>query len=232
LLALPADGIGRAAMLRAPAGWYLSGHVYKWFPWEGAVAGGIIVYSSKDAESSPGRVHEGIWNPANGRVRTLGHGHLIDAVYTPPDARYSLVVWTPASRAFWQDYSLRITNTSTMATVTVASPLPYGFVSSGPPAFSPGGTQMAVFVRTAPLGSANGMSKLAIVNTRTGAVRVVPGTALDTTEDAYWAMWLPGGQRVLAGAVGSSYVVDTRTLTARPFSFFPSTDGFSAVMLP
>ncbi|HEY2641200.1 MAG TPA: hypothetical protein VGI66_15130 [Streptosporangiaceae bacterium] len=232
LLALPADGSGRAAVLRVPAGWYLSGHVYQWFPWEGPVAGGIIVYSSKDAERSPGSVSEGIWNPANGQVRILGRGHLIEAVYTPPDARYSLIVWEPPGLGIPPNYSLRITNTATMATFTVRSPLRHGFVFSGTPAFSPGGRQMAVFVRTAPLGSANGMSKLAIVNTRTGAVRVVPGTALDTTEDAYWAMWLPGGQQVLAGAVGSSYVVDTRTLTARPFSFFPSTDGFSATVLP
>ncbi len=56
LLALPADASGRAAIMRVPAGWYLSGHVYQWFPWEGPVVGGIIVYSSKHAESSPGSV--------------------------------------------------------------------------------------------------------------------------------------------------------------------------------
>jgi hypothetical protein len=232
LLELPEDGSGRAAVLRVPAAWYLYGSAYQWFPLEGPVAGGIIVYSSKYAERSPGRVSEGIWNPATGRVRILGRGYLIEAAYTPPGSRYSLIVWTPPSRAFWQDYSMRITNTTTMATVTVRSPLHYGFVSSGAPAFSPGGTQMVVFVRTAPLGSADGMSRLAIVNTRTGAVRVVPGTELFTSEDAFWAMWLPGGHQILAGAAGSSYVVDTRTLTARPFSFFPSTDGFSATVLP
>jgi hypothetical protein len=76
------------------------------------------------------------------------------------------------------------------------------------------------------------LSRLAIVNTRTGAVRVVPGTELFTSEDAFWAMWLPGGKQILAGAVGAAYVVDARTLTARPFSFFPGTDGFSATVLP
>jgi hypothetical protein len=217
-------------VLRVPVGWYLYGSAYQWFPLEGPVAGGIIVYSSKDAESSPGSVSEGIWNPATGRVRILGRGYLIEAAYTPPGSRYSLIVWTPPGPGIAPDYSLRITNTATMATVTVRSPLHHGFVFSGAPAFSPGGTQMALFARTAPLGSENGMSKLAIVKTRTGAVRVVPGTALYTTEDAYWAMWLPGGQRILAGAVGSAYVVDARTLAVRPFTFFPSTDGFSAVV--
>ncbi len=91
---------------------------------------------------------------------------------------------------------------------------------------------MAVFVRTARLGSSNGMSQLAIVSTRTGVVRLVPGTRLYTTEDAFWAIWLPGSQRVLAGALGSAYPVDARTLAVRPFTFFASTDGFSAVVLP
>jgi hypothetical protein len=91
---------------------------------------------------------------------------------------------------------------------------------------------MAVFVRTAPLGSSNGMSQLAIISTRSGTVRLVPGTRLNTTEDAFWAMWLPSSQRILAGAMGSAYVVDARTLTVRPFSFLPSNVGFSAVVVP
>ncbi len=165
-------------------------------------------------------------------MRILGRGYLIEAAYTPPGSRYSLIVWEPPGPGIAPDYSLRITNTATMGTVTVRSPLHYGFVSSGAPAFSPGGTQMAVFVRTATLGSADGMSKLAIVNTRTGTVRIVPGTRLFTTEDAFWAMWLPGGHQILAGAEASGYVVDTRKLTAQPFSFFPSSDGFSATVLP
>jgi hypothetical protein len=231
LLELPAGGSGRAAVLRVPGGWYLYGHAYQWFPLAGPAAGGIIVYSSNDAEISPGNVSEGIWDPATGRVQILGRGYLIDAAYTPPGSGYSLIVWQPPSPGIPQDYSLRITNTATMATVAVRSPLQHGFVSSGTPAFSPGGRQLALFVRTARLGS-GGMSRLAIVDTRTGAVRVVPGTALYTTEDAYWAMWLPGGQRILAGALEAGYVVDARTLAARPFTFFPGTEGFSATVLP
>ena len=111
------------------------------------------------------------------------------------------------------------------------SPLHYGFAAGGAPAFSPDGTLMAVFVRTARLGT-GGLSKLAIVNTRTGALHLLPGTATYTTEDAFWAIWLPGGQRLLAGALGSGAAVDVQTLSARPFSFFPSSDGFSATVLP
>jgi hypothetical protein len=231
LLELPTDGLGRSAVLRAPAGWYMSGIGPGWVPT--VAAPGVIVSSTHEPDYSVPRIARvGLWDPAKGQVRILGVGIGIFGLYTLPGARHSLIAWVPPSREIWQDNSFRITNTSTRATVTVRSPLHYGFVSSGAPAFSPGGTQMAVFVRTARLGSENGTSRLAIVSTSTGSVRIVPGTTLFTTEDAFWAMWLPGGKQILVGAVGSSYVVNTRTLTARPFSFFPSTDGFSATVLP
>jgi hypothetical protein len=231
LLEEPAAGTGRVVVLRAPAGWYMSGFTAGWPPIQ--AAGGIIVYSSPNPDYVPPSAHVGVWNPAAGRVRTLGGGIDIFGVYTPPGARYSLIAWVPASRRVALNYPLRITSTLTGATVSVRSPLHHGFVAGGAPAFSPGGTQMAVFVRTAMLGSQNGMSRLAIVDTRTGVVRLVPGTAIATTEDAFWAIWLPGSPRILAGAVGSAYVVDARTLAVRPFTFLgSSTDGFSGVVLP
>jgi hypothetical protein len=231
LLEVPADGADRVVALRAPAGWYMSGVTAGWEPIE--AAGGIVVYSSAKPDYVPPSARAGVWNPVTGRVRILGAGITIFGVYTPPGARYSLIAWVPSSRRIALDDSLRITSTLTGATVSVRNPLHHGFAASGAPAFSPGGTQMAVFVRTGSLGDSNGLSQLAIVNTSTGAARVVPGTALNTTEDAFWAIWLPRGQRILAGAVGSAYVVDPRTLAVRPFTFFgSSTDGFSATVLP
>jgi WD40 repeat protein len=196
-------------------------------------AGGFIVASRHNHGDTTAGARKGLWYPATGRVRILGTRIWIFGAYTPPSGRYSLLAWAPASREVARDDSLRITNTSTGTTVSVRSPLHHGFVASGAPAFSPGGTQMAVFVRTARLGSQYGMSQLAIVDTSTGALRLVPGTALDTTEDAFWSIWLPGSQRILAGAVGSAYVADARTLAVRRFTYFDSsTDGFSAVVLP
>ena len=230
LFELPADGYGRPIVLRTPARWFMSGIGPGWEPTE--AAGGIIVASSDD-DYIPAGARVGLWNPLTGRVRILGAGMNIFGVYTPPGGRHSLIAWVPARREVALDDSLQITNTSTGATVTVRSPLHHGFVASGAPAFSPGGKQMAVFVRTGRLGFSSGLSRLAIVNTSTGAVRIVPGTALYTDEDAFWAIWLPGGQRVLAGALGSAYLVDARTLAVRPFRYFGnSTDGFSAIVLP
>ena len=230
LLELRTDGSGRAVVLRAPVGWFMSELRAGWAPT--VAAGGVIVSSSDNQNYVPSTATEGLWNPTTGQVRILGVGMGLFGVYTPPGGSYSLVAWAPARRDVAEAYSLRISNTLTGTTVAVHSPLSFGFVAEGAPAFSPGGAQMAAFVRTGRLGSSNGMSQLAIVNTRTGAVHLVPGTALYTTEDAFWALWLPGGQRVLAGSVGSAFAVDARTLTARPFSFFASTDGFSAVVAP
>jgi hypothetical protein len=84
-------------------------------------------------------------------------------------------------------------------------------------------------------------SVLGIVNTRTGALRLVHGTHLVTTEDMGWARWLPGGNRLIAGAGAGSYAVNAATLAARPFSFSgsPGQDiensgdiNFSATILP
>jgi hypothetical protein len=165
---------------------------------------------------------------------------------TAPGGRYSLIAWAPAP-CVSGNCPIEITSTATGATVTARSPLPYGFAQGA--AFSPDGTRLAVFERAASINSsccAND-SVLAIVNTRTGAVRAVRAARLVTQEDAGWILWLPGGRRLLAGALSDSYAVDTTTYAALPFFFFPQTaDGpgadhdimdtpdinFSAVVLP
>jgi hypothetical protein len=83
--------------------------------------------------------------------------------------------------------------TATRATVTARSPLPHGFTGQGA-AFSPHGTRLAVFERTASIDSpcCASNSVLATVNTRTGAVRAVRAARLVTDEDAGWILWLPG----------------------------------------
>jgi hypothetical protein len=179
-------------------------------------------------------------------VTLVARGAEAIGAYTPPGGRNSLIAWVPVPCASG-NCPIQITSTATRATVTVRSPLPYGFAQGA--AFSPDGTRLAVFVRTASLSSsccANN-SVLAIVTTRTGALRTVPAARLVTQEDAGWILWLPGGRRVLAGALAASYAVDATTYAARSFFFFPQTaDGsaadhnimdtpdvnFSAVLLP
>jgi hypothetical protein len=246
LVELRASGRGVLRRLHAPAGWYLvpnaAGEVTA-----GVGGAGILVSSRPDGPSrSPWNL--ATWNPATGKVTLVASGAVAVGAYTAPGGRYSLIAWAPAPCTFtFRNCPIEITNTATRATVTARSPLPYGFAQSA--AFSPDGTRLAVFERTASINSsccANN-SVLAIVSTRTGAVRAVRAARLVTQEDAGWIVWLPGGTRLLAGALAYSYAVDATTYAARPFFFFPQTaDGpdadhnimdtpdvnFSAVLLP
>ncbi|MGH3393346.1 MAG: hypothetical protein ACRDPO_01525, partial [Streptosporangiaceae bacterium] len=245
LAELRAGGRGVLRRLHTPAGWYLAagaaGEVTS-----GAGGSGFLVSSRPDGPSrAPWNL--AAWDLATGKVTLVARSAAAVGAYTPPGGRYSLIAWAPTScRSI--NCPIKITNTATRATVTARSPLPYGFAGKGA-VFSPDGTRLAVFERTASISSsccAND-SVLAIVNTRTGAVRAVRAARLVTQEDAGWILWLPGGRRLLAGALSYSYAVDTATYAARPFFFFPQTaDGpeadhdimqtpdinFSAVLLP
>ena len=221
--------------LNLPVGWYVD-------PPHQAVAGGIVVVGPHPA-GGPGHPSTlAIWNPGTGSVKVISRGeYTVMGAYTPRGARYSLLAWQ-ASGCLTENCPIDITNTSSMTTVTVHSPLHHGFTISGA-AFSPDGTQLAVFARTASLSPIRAnRSDLALLDTRTDVVRLVPDAQLDTTEDAGWAVWLPGGDRLLAGALDYSYAVNANTRAARPFFFFPGgTDhdimdtpdlNFSSVLLP
>jgi hypothetical protein len=243
LVELRASGRGVLRRLHTPAGWYLlpdvAGEVT-------AGAGGGVLVSSHPGRPSRSPRNLATWDPATGKVTLVARGAVAVGAYTPPGGRNSLIAWAPAPCTSG-NCPIEITSTATRATVTARSPLPYGFAQGA--AFSPDGTRLAVFEQTASINSsccANN-SVLAIVNTRTGAVRAVPAARLVTQEDAGWILWLPGGRRLLAGALAYSYAVDTTTYAARPFFFFPQTaDGpaadhnimdtpdvnFSAVLLP
>jgi hypothetical protein len=237
LAELRTSGRGVLRRLHTPAGWYLvpgvAGEVTAGF------AGAILVSSHPDRNLAS-------WDPATGKLTLVARGAVAVADYSPPGGRYSLIAWAPAP-CMSENCPVEITDTATRATVTARSPLPYGFAQGA--AFSPDGTRLAVFERTASINSsccANN-SVVAIVNTRAGAVRAVRAARLVTQEDAGWILWLPGGRRLLAGALSFSYAVDATTYAARPFFFFPQTaDGpgadhnildtpdvnFSAVLLP
>jgi hypothetical protein len=236
LAELPAGGRGRLRQLTLPAGWYLPGGFGL------AVANGIVVQSSDDqAIRRPPAL--AVWNQATGRLHVLGRGvgafsadmgtGVGDAIsaYTPPGAGYSLLAWMPAACRFPVSCPIRITNTLTLASRTLHSPLRYGFALCG--AFSPDGRQLAVFVNRS-TGSGGGAAELALASTGSGALRMVAGVRLTVGEDLGWARWLPGGRQLLVEGSGHEYLVVAATLSARPVSF--TRDGawdpnYSAVFL-
>jgi len=226
LVELRASGRGVLRLLHTPAGWHMvpsaAGEV------TAGIAGGGILVSSRPGRPFRSPWNLATWDPATGQVTLVARGAVAIGAYSAPGGRNSLIAWAPAPCTSG-NCPIEITNTATRTTVTARSPLPYGFAQGA--AFSPDGTRLAVFERTASISSsccANN-SVLAVVNTRTGAVQAVRTARLVTEEDAGWILWLPGGRRLLAGALACSYTVDATTYAARPFFFFPqAADGPSA----
>jgi hypothetical protein len=206
---------GAARQLTLPRGWYLPGGDGLADVVSGAglaTANGIVVQSEQGW--GPGGSVLAIWNPDSGRVTVIGRAVGVIGAYTPPGARYSLLAWLSASCGFPGSCALEITNTATLSSRTVHSPLPRGFALGG--AFSPSGAsraRLAVFLN-AGSGSA---ARLALVDPATGALRVVPRPSLVLGEDVAWARWLPDGVHLIAGpsATGSD-LVDAATMSAEP----------------
>jgi hypothetical protein len=206
---------GAARQLTLPRGWYLPGGDGLADVVSGAgvaTANGIVVQSGPSW--GPGGSVLAIWNPNSGRVTAIGRAVGVIGAYTPPGARYSLLAWLSASCGFPGSCALMITNTATLSSRTVRSPLPGGFALGG--AFSPPGAsraRLAVFLNA---GSGNA-ARLALVDLATGAVRVVPRPRLVLGLDIAWARWLPDGAHLIVGpAADGSDLVDTATLAAEP----------------
>ena len=183
------------------------------------MAGGVLVQSDRTTWA---RTIIGVWNPGTGAVRVVGKGLAVLAAYTPPGGHYSLLAWLPAACAEGQDCPLNITNTATLATRTVRSPLRHGFAVGG--AFSPGGTRLAVFAATNP--DATGAVRLAMVNTGTGALRLAGSVRLAIGAPIAWARWLPDGRHLLTGGAEASYAVNAATLSAQPLFFMRGSARF------
>src|SRR5262249_33483996 len=122
--------------------------------------------------------------------------------------------WMPAGCRF-PSCPIAITNTVTLASRTIHSPLGHGFVLGG--AFSPNGRRLAVFANVSAR-AGDEAAELAIVSTVTGAGHLVPGVRMMVGEDADWIRWLPGGTSLITQA-SHDYLVNTVTLAARPFHF-------------
>jgi hypothetical protein len=233
LLEISAAATNAARRLTTPPGW----HVVP-LPW--AVSGGITV-------SRGGRIGEGprpvigIWRLRTREVEIIGRGQVL-ATVTPEDGAYSLIAWQPDGCGV-QHCPIEITDTATHATLTVRSPLRYGFLNAGDDGvFSPDGSDLVGFISLNALNpSQPALFVPALVSPRTGAVRVLRNAVLENMELSGWAVWLPGG-RLLVGPSANprypAYAIDARSGAARPFTFFPGLAGppdditYGAVLLP
>ncbi len=220
---LPSRPGQRLVQLALPRGWYLPAGAGL------SVANGITVMSA-DAPIPARPAELAVWNPGTGRVRPIGRAEGAISAYTPPGAGYSLLAWMPANCRF-PSCPITITNTATLASRTLRSPLGHGFVLGG--ALSPDGRYLAVFVNVS--AEAGGQpAELAIASTQTGRVRLVPAVRMTVGEDADWIRWLPGGGALVAQA-NRDYLVNAVTLAAKPFRFNGNDQqgiNFSAELIP
>jgi hypothetical protein len=214
LLILPAYDSGPARPQVTPPGWQMVP-----LPW--AVTGGIVLGSDGPRQAI------GVWQPRTGRVQVIGHGFVM-AAWTSPSGHSSLIAWQPAACPL--RCPIEITSIPAGRTLTVGSPLPYGFLGQGGDmAFSPDGTELAALASASPPNpDVTGRFVPALLNTATGTVRLVRRAVLANGEFAGWLVWLPGADRLLAGPAANigryaGYAIDARTATARPFTFFPGT---------
>jgi hypothetical protein len=224
LTELPASAAGDTSQLTLPAGWYLPSGISI------ATANGVVVQSN-DAQALTHPPDLAVWNPQTGQVKVIGRTvrNAIGA-YTPRGADYTLLAWMPASCRF-PFCPIKITNTATLSSRALHSPLSYGFVLGG--AFSPDGRRLAVFAISDGRKAGGETAELAIVSTATGAVRLIPKVRMTVGEDVDWVRWLPGSTRLVVLA-SRSYLVTATTLVARPFHFTGGGQdvNFSAELIP
>jgi hypothetical protein len=219
------NGMPRGRTLRLPAGWFLLKPSLNSDP-SPAIANGILVVSTAYPHSSiqPNDGTLAIWNPSNGHVHLLGDAWQISATYTAPGARSSQVAWYPASCGGSNSCTLQITNTADYSSRLVASPGGHFLWGGG---FSPDGGQLAVFANSAPI-HGDPTAQLALVNTQSGALRLVSGVYVYVGDSVHWADWLPDGRHLITGGLGGGFgsnapsvddLVDSQTYGVSPFRF-------------
>ncbi len=174
-----------------------------------------------------------VWTPASGSVRVLGNSWFLVATYTDSRGADSLVAWLPLTTCGISNDSsclLQLTDVATGATRHIDNPLGFGFDMRG--AFSPDGRQLAAFAKTNS-GGYNPETRLALIDTATGSLRLVPGATIEIGEAIAWAQWLPASSQLIVGGTSGEdgsgkwganhFLVDSTTLRGTPFSFL--TDG-------
>lgn len=227
VIEVPADGPGPARQLTVPRGWLVAGNggVAGGGRGDLGVAGDGILVQASGYQVSPEPAMLGLWDLHTGTVRVLGrmangNDGLIGAT-TLPGGHVGLAATFPASCGMVPGFRcVRITNTATLSSVTVRSPSRHGFGIGG--AFSADGRWLVAFVITG-VGSrhAGPSARLAIVNTRTGRLRLVPRARYLIGAATLWAGAIRGREEILAGGPANAYLVNAVTLAERAVYFLP-----------
>ena len=179
-----------------------------------AVAGGIVVQSALPVSPNSGAHALAIWDPAAGSIRRVaGQEVFVIGSYTEPGRDHGLVAWIDATGTGIDSWRLAITDTATLSTRLISSPLrgsfpavDYGDNFIGGGGFSPDGRQLAAFV-TAYRPHDWPDAQLVLVNSSTGSVRLVGNTVVQIGEPQGWVAWAPDGTEVFGGSFREGAVI-------------------------
>ena len=233
------DGTPKGRTLRLPDGWFLLDPSLNSDPTP-VIANGILVVSTAypHTEGQPDDGTLAIWNPSTGSIRTLGRAWQVSATYTAPGAQSSFVAWFPGRCS--NKCTLRITNTDNYSSRVVASPIGHFLWGGG---FSPDGRQLTVFANSADI-HGDPAAQLAIVNTRSGSLKLVKGVNVYVGDSVHWADWLPDDRHLITGGLGGTFgstapavdvIVDSQTGQVSPFRFIADSNqdlDISTVVVP
>jgi hypothetical protein len=219
------DGTHKGRTLPLPDGWFLLNSSGNSDPTP-VIADGILVVSTAYPHTTQtgGDGTLAVWNPSDGRVRALGKAWEVSATYTAPGARSSLVAWYPASCGTSKSCTLSITNTANYSSRSVTSPIGHFLWGGG---FSPDGSRLAVFANSRYM-PGSPTAQLAVVDTRSGSLKLVKGVYVYVGDSVHWAAWLPNGRHLITGGLGGPFgsnapavdvLVDSQTLQVSPFRF-------------
>jgi hypothetical protein len=188
-----------------------------------AVAGGIVVQSTRPSPPDSGVYTLAIWDPTGGSIRIIGHDVFVLGSYTGPGANHSLIAWVDGSGAGVNSWRLAIADSATLRTRFISSPLQDAIPSAGGMdfgnnflgggGFSPDGRQLAAFV-TAFRPHDWPDAQLVLVNPSTGAVQLIGNTVVQIGEPQGWATWSPTGSALFGGSYREGAVIQAFELKA------------------
>lgn len=213
LLELPTSGTGAPASLALPSGWFVTGgHGL-------GVGDEIVLQSNSDANSSaPSTI--GLWSVGTKRVRSVGKVSAeprpwVIGAFTGKGRHFGTLAWIPFRCSGRPGCPIELTDTASLRSRAVHPPPGHAFVDGG--AFSPDGRRLAAFVYGPPKHGET-EAALAIVDLASGRLRLVPRDHFPLGENIAWAVWLSEDE-LLAEGPSDNFIVDTRTLVARPAAF-------------
>jgi hypothetical protein len=152
-----------------------------------------------------------LWDPTRNSMRVVGPDVFVLGAYTPPGAEHSLLAWVDGRPAGTASYRLAITDTATLRTRLLSSPLQssaaeFGRNYVGGGGFSPDGRYLAAFVTSFRPGSWPD-AQLVLIGIGNDAIDPIANTTVHIGEPQGWVTWSPSGNQLFGGSYREGSVI-------------------------